>query len=151
MIQLFADILRAVYSRPSSFVGHVGGDDFFSLALAATLEEALASASEAAERFRLEAASFYPPEDRERGWILGKGRSGRERKMPLIGASAAVVFAPEGTALDGEALSDLFAELKKKAKVSESRVAFRVLGNGCPSTSSAAAASLIPAASEFAS
>ena len=128
VIQLFADILRTVYSRPSSFVGHVGGDDFFSLALASTLEEALASASEAAGRFRREAASFYPPEDRERGWILGKGRSGRERKMPLLGASAAVVFAPEGTTLDGEALSDLFAELKKEAKVSESRVAFRVLG-----------------------
>jgi len=127
VIQLFADILRSTFSRPSSFVGHVGGDDFFSFGYASSLEEALAPVTEAADRFRREAASFYSAKDRERGWILGTNRDGEEKRMPLIGVSAALVFALEGSSLDPEALSDLFAGLKKEAKLSIGRVAYRMI------------------------
>jgi diguanylate cyclase (GGDEF)-like protein len=127
VIQLFADILRSVFKRASAFVGHLGGDDFFAFSSAATVEEALAPVVEAAERFRHEAASFYSAEDRDRGWILGRDRSGEERRMPLIGVSAAVAFAREGSCLDAEALSDLFAALKKEAKLASSHTACRVI------------------------
>lgn len=127
VIQLFADILRSVFAQPSSFVGHLGGDDFFAFGRAPSLPEALAPVREATERFRHEAASFYSAEDRERGWILGRDRSGEERKMPLIGVSSALVFAVGGAGLDAESLSDLFAELKKKAKVSASHNAHRII------------------------
>jgi diguanylate cyclase (GGDEF)-like protein len=127
VIQLFADILKSIFGRSASFVGHLGGDDFFVFSYAGSVAEALAPVSEASERFQHEAASFYSPEDRDRGWILGRGRSGEERRMPLIGVSAAVVFSSEGAGLDAESLSDLFAALKKEAKLSISHSAYHVL------------------------
>jgi len=127
VIQLFADILRSVFARPSSFVGHLGGDDFFAFGFASSVAEALVPVSEASDRFRHEAASFYTAEDRDRGWIRGRDRSGEERTMPLIGVSAAVVFLPSGACLDAESLSDVFAELKRQAKVSASHLAYRVV------------------------
>jgi diguanylate cyclase (GGDEF)-like protein len=127
VIQLFADILRSVFARPSSFVGHLGGDDFFSFDYAGSISEAFAPVAEASERFRHEAVSFYAAEDRERGWILGRDRSGEERQMPLIGVNAAVVFAVENTRLEAESLSDLFAVLKKEAKLSASHRAYQII------------------------
>lgn len=127
VIQLFADILRSVFSRSGAFVGHLGGDDFFGFSTAHSIEEALSLVSEASGRFRHEAASFYPMEDRERGWILGRDRSGEERRMPLIGVSAAVVFLLEGASFDAESLSDLFATLKKEAKHSVSHTALQAI------------------------
>lgn len=47
--------------------------------------------------------------------------------MPLIGVSAAVVFVAEGASIDAESLSDIFASLKKEAKLSASRTAHQVL------------------------
>jgi diguanylate cyclase (GGDEF)-like protein len=127
VIQLFADILRSTFNRPSSFVGHLGGDDFFAFDHAASIAEALGPVTEASDRFRHEAASFYSAEDRDRGWILGRDRSGEERRMPLIGVSAALVFAGAGAGLDAESLSDLFADLKKRAKLSVSHNAYKVI------------------------
>jgi diguanylate cyclase (GGDEF)-like protein len=125
VIQLFADILRSVFQRADAFVGHLGGDDFFAFSYAASAEEALAPVVEASGRFRHEAVSFYSAEDRDRGWILGRDRSGEERRMPLIGVSAAVVRVGAGASLDAESLSDLFAALKKEAKLSPAHTASR--------------------------
>jgi diguanylate cyclase (GGDEF)-like protein len=127
VIQLFADILKSVFTQSSSFVGHLGGDDFFAFGFAGSIAEACAPVTEASERFRHEAASFYSAEDRERGWILGRSRSGEERRMPLIGVSAAVVFVAEGVSIDAESLSDIFASLKKEAKLSSSHIAHHFL------------------------
>ncbi len=135
VIQLFADILRSIFTRSNAFVGHLGGDDFFAFSYADSVELALAPVSEASKRFRHEAASFYSAEDRNRGWILGRDRSGEERKMPLIGVSAAVAFMDEGIRLDAESLSDALALLKKEAKLapshSSSRVFSKTEGESC--------------------
>ena len=149
VIQLFADILRAVFGSSTSFVGHLGGDDFFAFGYTSTLPEALGPVAEASERFRHQAASFYTAEDRERGWILGRGRSGEERRMPLIGVSAALVFAAVGASLEAEALSDVFALLKKEAKSSASHCAYRIL-EGTNSNSPDAPAHLKSAGPAFA-
>jgi diguanylate cyclase (GGDEF)-like protein len=127
VIQLFADILRSAFGREGRFVGHLGGDDFFAFAYAASLDAAMAPVREAVDRFRREASSFYTAEDRERGWIPGRDRFDVERRMPLIGASAAVAFVAAGSSLEAEALSDLLAALKKEAKSSESHTASRVV------------------------
>jgi diguanylate cyclase (GGDEF)-like protein len=151
VIQLFADILRSVFGRSTSFVGHLGGDDFFAFDYAESLCPALVPVQEASERFRREAASFYTPEDRNRGWILGRDRSGIEREMPLIGVSAAVVVSAEGFSLDADSLSDIFASLKKEAKLSKSHIAYRVLERpkGESVERSVAAKSLGPAFAVF--
>lgn len=127
VIQLFADILRSIFAGPGDFVGHLGGDDFFASCYASSIEASLGLAREASERFRHEAASFYSVEDRERGWILGRDRSGKERRMPIMGLSAAVLLAPVGSHMDAEALSDIFASLKKTAKSSVSHISCHIL------------------------
>jgi hypothetical protein len=47
--------------------------------------------------------------------------------MPLIGVSAAVVLAVENARLEPESLSDLFAALKKEAKLSAAHTANRII------------------------
>jgi len=127
VIQLFADILRSSFTRSGCFVGHLGGDDFFAFSYASSIEAAMESVCEASERFRREAVSFYTAEDRDRGWILGKDRSGAERRMNLIGVSAAVVLVAAGASIDSEPLSDLLASLKREAKLSESHNAYKIV------------------------
>jgi diguanylate cyclase (GGDEF)-like protein len=135
VIQLFADILRSVYGREGRFIGHLGGDDFFAFSYEPSIEEAMVPVREATDRFRREASSFYSPEDRERGWILGRDRSEVERRMPLIGVSSAVVFVAAGSGLEPESLSDLLALLKKEAKSSESHIAYKVVETAVKSPS----------------
>jgi diguanylate cyclase (GGDEF)-like protein len=127
VIQLFADILRSTFARSGCFIGHLGGDDFFAFTYALSIEAAMGTVREASERFRREAVSFYTAEDRDRGWILGKDRSGAERRMNLIGVSAAVVFVPEGAFIDSEPLSELLASLKREAKLSELHNAYKIV------------------------
>jgi diguanylate cyclase (GGDEF)-like protein len=130
MIQLFADILRSTFGKAGCFVGHLGGDDFFAFSFAESIDGILSPVREASDRFRREASSFYSAEDRDRGWILGRDRSGIERRMPLIGVSAAVVLVERGSDLEPESLSDLLAALKKEAKGSPSHCAHMVESAG---------------------
>jgi EAL domain-containing protein (putative c-di-GMP-specific phosphodiesterase class I)/GGDEF domain-containing protein len=125
VIMLFADILRATFMRPSDFIGHLGGDDFFASMESASLERALPTLVSALERFTHEVQSFYTQEDRERGWLLGKNREGRQRKMGLLTASLAVVHLEPCAEIDAEGLSELLAVLKKEAKSCPSHVAAR--------------------------
>jgi len=127
---LFADILRGAFGRPGDFAGHLGGDDFFACVEASAPAESQTRLLDAASRFAREAASFYAPEDRERGWILGKDRDGVERRMSLLTVSVAVVILEAGGQLDAERLSETLAELKREAKGSRDRMASRVVGPG---------------------
>jgi diguanylate cyclase (GGDEF)-like protein len=127
VIQLFADILRSLFGKEENFVGHLGGDDFFAFAYEPSLEKTMATVQEALERFRREASSFHSAEDRDRGWIPGRDRFDVERRVPLIGASAAVAFVVAGSSLEPESLSDLLASLKKEAKASESHTASKLV------------------------
>lgn len=125
VIMLFADILRSRLLSPGDFVGHLGGDDFFACVERDTQANAIAALVEVATRFAREATSFYSPEDRDRGWIVGVDRSGQERRMELLTASLAVVYLEPRGILDAEELSESLAVLKKEAKSSPSRLAIR--------------------------
>ncbi|MGO8693266.1 MAG: GGDEF domain-containing protein [Rectinemataceae bacterium] len=127
IIMLFADILKSAIRRPPGFVGHLGGDDFFASVPAPGGVEDIGVLRDIAERFAREATSFYSPEDRERGWILGKDRSGTEQRMPLLTVSVAVVLLKPGARLDAEGLSEALAELKREAKTSLRRFALRII------------------------
>ena len=140
VIMLFADILRSRVRSQRDFVGHLGGDDFFACIEANSPREALSWLLEASERFAREASSFYAPEDRERGWILGKDRDGTERRMQLLTASLAVVYLEGQSELEAEGLSDLLAELKHEAKSSTIKCALRVVRPGWQAASPSAIA-----------
>jgi diguanylate cyclase (GGDEF)-like protein len=127
IIMLFADILKSTIRRPPGFIGHLGGDDFFASIPAPRGREEAEALREIAERFAREAVSFYSPEDRERGWIIGRDRAGIEQRVPLLTVSLAVVLLRPGARLDAEGLSEALAELKRCAKASPGRFALRVI------------------------
>jgi diguanylate cyclase (GGDEF)-like protein len=129
VILLFADILKSTLRRSSDFIGHLGGDDFFASVEAVSVEEACEPILKVASRFAREVSSFYSPEDRERGWILGKDRSGRKRRMPLMTVSVAILFLRRNACMNLDDLFDALAELKREAKSTANRQAIRVVGS----------------------
>lgn len=143
VIMLFADILRSMVKTPRDFVGHLGGDDFFACLEAPDAEGGFGRLVETARRFSRDVRSFYSAEDRERGWIIGKDESRTERPMGFLTVSAAAVHVGPGADMDAEELSDLFADLKRRAKLSPEGTAFLRRGPA-PSRPSASGTSTEP-------
>jgi EAL domain-containing protein (putative c-di-GMP-specific phosphodiesterase class I)/GGDEF domain-containing protein/CBS domain-containing protein len=130
VIMLFADILKALAWDGRTFVGHLGGDDFFACLDATDLGASLDGLRTAAIQFAREAESFYSPEDRDRGWILGKDRAGKQRRMPLLTVSLAVVVQLPGADLNAESLAEVLAGLKREAKLAPDHLAARIYPPG---------------------
>lgn len=122
-IRLFASVLRRHLA--GTFIGHVGGDDFFA---------ALEGESEQAVRIRIEAAlaefarlvvDLYDPADRVGGGIRTRDRQGTLRLHPPMRCSAAVLELPEGWTTDApDPIGGIFAELKSRAKRSSGGLVF---------------------------
>lgn len=76
------------YGLSGDFLAHIGGDDFVAI-----------SSPERAERickavvrcFKRLIPHQYHPQDRQAGWILGKGRDGVEQRFPLISVSIGIL------------------------------------------------------------
>jgi len=126
-ILLFADTVKEELSSFRPFIGHIGGDDFFALfeleqeSLAVTCIEAV---KKSLDVFAQNARSFYSKEDRQKGFIIGNDRFGTERKFGLLSASCALAYFDNTTAQTSyEELSEMLAELKKKAKESADKIA----------------------------
>lgn len=122
VIKLLADILEKTANRLGSeaFVGHIGGDDFFlGWQLVGEFDEALAQIWNVVNKFGLDVESFYSNKDREKGFILAKDRHGEVREYPMLSVSAAmlVVDTREERFYDEEIIGQMYAELKKHAKL----------------------------------
>jgi len=108
-------IVRALSARarPGWYAAHVGGDDFFALVHPA---EAQAVAELAIELFDAEIGGLYAPEDRERGGITVRTRTGELRDLPLASVTiAAVTNEPDDLTHEGQ-LAAVLAELKAYGK-----------------------------------
>jgi hypothetical protein len=108
----------------------VGGDDFFA-AFKATDADAVAVHERIAaiiDKFSHDVASLYDPGDRNRGYIEAVDREGRQRRFSLLSVSAAVLEIPAGRkTVTLEEIGVVIAELKKRAKGSEKKIAYHVL------------------------
>ena len=123
-ITLFADLMRKGLTGGETFIGHVGGDDFFAGFRGPTRAEVEALVGDLVERFRVDVESFYDEDARRAGCIVARDRHGEERCMPLLSVSAALVELPAGHDLcSGDELAELIAHLKKQAKVSPTKIA----------------------------
>ncbi len=126
IIVLFADMLKELQHRHHVFVGHIGGDDFF-LGFdlrSSSPDDALGVIASLIERFTNDALTFYPPEDRSRGYLVGRGRDGRRRRFGLLGLSAAVLLVRgKGHHLSPDDLSSTIAKVKQQAKTAETGIA----------------------------
>ncbi len=114
-IKLTADILRDEVkgSDESSFIGHIGGDDFIAivnLAAADTICQGII------EQFDRRIRDLYLPEDLERGHIVTHNRQGTETLFPIMPISLAVVTNEFKAFTSYLEVSDIAAELKQKAK-----------------------------------
>ena len=124
-ILMFCDILKLYFSKSDNFLGHIGGDDFFTCIKRLDAEKVQSQVCKALLAFRHEAESLYSPEDRELGYIEGKRRDGTKSQFSLLSCSAAIIELPVGATLSSvDDLSQRLAKLKKIAKSSDDGIAF---------------------------
>lgn len=113
VISALAEILRsATATRPDTFVGHVGGDDFVVIARpvdAPSIAEAVVRA------FDDRMAGFHDPDEAARGWIAVRDRRGRRRRFPLVSVSIGIARSPGGPG-DHRAVVATATEMKRYAK-----------------------------------
>ncbi len=96
------------------FVGHVGGDDFVFI-VEDEDEEKLKRVLEAMIKTLEEnCKSFFPREDIERGYFIGRDREGNIRKFPLVSFSVVVINGKNKKTI--QEISRSAAKLKKIAK-----------------------------------
>ncbi len=98
---------------PEDFVGHIGGDDFV---LITTPDHFRATCRRIIQIFDKNIPEYYDPEDRERGFILGKSRQGVPFTFPIMSISIAVVTNVQRSLVSNVQVGELAAELKEYAK-----------------------------------
>ncbi len=121
-IKLTADLFREAaktQGTPDDFVGHEGGDDFI---LLSTPEKAQAVADYITKEFDKRARSLYSQEDLTQGYIIAHARDGSVKQFPIMTISlAGVTNAHRAITSYGE-VTNIAAEVKKKAKAIEGSV-----------------------------
>ena len=91
VILLLGRILTWAITRHGAngdFLAHIGGDDFVAMVAP---EKAERICKAVVRCFKRLVPLYYHPVDRERGWIHGKGRDGKEQRYPLISVSIGIV------------------------------------------------------------
>jgi diguanylate cyclase (GGDEF)-like protein len=121
-IKLTAEVFKAAAKasgNPDDFVGHEGGDDFI---LVTTPEKAQAIADYIIREFDKQARSLYSQEDLQAGFIIAHARDGTVKQFPIMSISlAGVTNVHREIASYGE-VTNIAAEVKKKAKAIEGSV-----------------------------
>ena len=125
MIHFTAELLQNSLSRikkGSSFLGHVGGDDFVVASESRTGE---ALARRIIEEFDEGKVDLHDPADHKRGYLEVESRSGTIERFPLITLTLALVNDAKGKFEHPAELSDVLAELKRFGKTTEQSVIVR--------------------------
>jgi diguanylate cyclase (GGDEF)-like protein len=114
-IQTLARIMVDVAQRhgESSFVGHIGGDDFVMLAAPAAAE---AAGREILERFEAAKSEFYDPEDRDHNFVEVHNRRHVLERFPLMSLTIALVSTDRMPVSHLAQLTDIAQELKTHGK-----------------------------------
>lgn len=115
-IKLTADILIEnvhLFGSNMDFVGHIGGDDFVIVTLPTCAESICKGII---QDFDEKIKNMYSCEDRSKGFITTENRQGATINYSLMSISL-VIVSNEGRKLVNQIeISDIIAELKKKAK-----------------------------------
>lgn len=114
-------IVNAVQSLndPTTFVGHVGGDDFVFIVPPDKIEHVC---SQVCSNLDLIVPSLYDSEDRAQGFIISKDRKGETQKFPMVAISIAIVTNVQRTIEHSGQISSIVASLKKVAKKKDGSV-----------------------------
>ncbi len=121
-IKLTANILKEslkTKGNPTDFLGHEGGDDFI---LLTTSQKAETISNFIIQEFTSRIKNLYNNEDLERGHIVSTARDGSIKKFPIMTISMAGVTNENRLIKSYAEVTNIAAELKKKAKNIESSV-----------------------------
>lgn len=99
----------------SSFVGHIGGDDFVCI-LHSSLQNCEILCMDIISKFDNEILNFFNEHDRNNGYMLGIDRQGRENTFSLTSLSIAGIYGSLGGFPNAEEVALLMASIKKEAK-----------------------------------
>ena len=98
---------------PHDFIGHIGGDDFV---VVTTPEKVDDLCKKIIADFTAMVPGLYNKEDLEKGYIIGKDRQKKVRKIPLLSISIGVVTNEKRKINHVGEVGELGAELKEYAK-----------------------------------
>lgn len=120
IILLFSEILKENFLKSASFIGHIGGDDFF-LGIKYLKNENFDTIYKKVEKigkeFKESVKIYYSDLDVKKGFIRAPDRRGIMRKISLLSVAIVVLVAPKGRTKYGiEDISDMIFRLKKEAK-----------------------------------
>lgn len=125
-ILLFSDILKKTSNMNRFFVGHIGGDDFFTGFRISDIDRdsIYIIIRHIANKFRDAIVGLYDQEDRIRGYIIASDRYDNKRQFPFLTASAGVLELHKGSkdATIEEVIS-MLSSLKKTAKTIDHKIA----------------------------
>lgn len=114
MIKAVADTLKE-YCCEGDFCGHIGGDDFVVITNGDRTES---FCEEAFKQFSEKSRKLYSEDDRNRGYIVSRNRSGFVEEFPLATLSAAAITNRDHSFDSIKELSLVIAKTKKLAKQS---------------------------------
>ncbi|MCM8819412.1 MAG: diguanylate cyclase [Candidatus Omnitrophica bacterium] len=115
-IKLTAQIFKEALAKKGSatdFLGHEGGDDFI---LLTSPERAQDIANYIIEEFDKRIRSLYSSQDLEAGYIITTARDGSIKKFPIMTISLAGVSNLQRKITSYAQVTNIAAEVKKKAK-----------------------------------
>ncbi len=99
--------------RPNDFIGHIGGDDFV---IITSIEKCKEIAEKIISSFDKLSPSFFDQEDRKRGHIVAKNRSGETSKFGFITVSVGIITNKNKDFSHVAEIGSQGAELKSLAK-----------------------------------
>lgn len=124
MILLFSELMQKEFTKYNSFLGHIGGDDFFMGLREIEFNDGVKVIKNLIDKFSANAKDFYSEEDRKKGFVVLKDREGNMKKFPLLGASAVIIYIREDSMICSlEEISDIIAKHKKASKNSPTKLA----------------------------
>lgn len=106
-------ITEAASVDPSSFVGHIGGDDFI---VVCAFEKAEEIAQKIIADLDTQAPSFYNEEDRRQGFMISTNRKGEREKFDFLSIGIGIVHNTKKPLVSFAMVSSIGTELKSLAK-----------------------------------
>jgi diguanylate cyclase (GGDEF)-like protein len=98
---------------PQDFIGHIGGDDFVVITVPSKVDELC---KKIIADFNAMVPELYNKEDLKKGYVMGKDRQKKMRKIPPLSISIGVVTNEKRKINHVGEVSELGAELKEYAK-----------------------------------
>jgi diguanylate cyclase (GGDEF)-like protein len=121
-IKMTAEIFKEsakIKGNPDDFVGHEGGDDFI---LLTTPDKAQAVADHIITEFDKQIRNLYNQDDLNQGFIIAHARDNSVKKFPIMTISLAGVTNAHREILSYGEVTNIAAEVKKKAKAEDGSV-----------------------------